>query len=369
MGWRDFGHGSIVSINRGRRRVDPTHELGIMPGSGSRLFPALHQIVQVRPIKVSDSNARSRDTPAVGAWLGQLDRSMAANPWHPRIAPFFTWIVLMALTGLVQGQAPAAWPVLYAIKCGLVGWLLWRYRHWISEVNWRFHWLALPTGVGLLIVWVGLGWWMAGQFGPRLDALLAGEPLGLMRYEDPANVPALATTEPGLFSDTFYHHWLPGLFTIAIVFKLIGMAFFVPMFEELFVRSALLRGLNRWHETRRGLLQVACDLPVIGEWLIHTRPGREATQQPPIFTRQLQNTAVGVLGVCGVVLSTMLFASWHAPRDWPGAIACGVVWCWLVWWTNRGSRKLGLGPVIWSHAITNALLWAYTLWSWDWQFL
>jgi len=46
-----------------------------------------------------------------------------------------------------------------------------------------------------------------------------------------------------------------------------------------------------------------------------------------------------------------------------------LVWCALVWWTNRGSHRLGLGPVIWSHAITNALLWGYTIWSGDWQFI
>jgi hypothetical protein len=33
------------------------------------------------------------------------------------------------------------------------------------------------------------------------------------------------------------------------------------------------------------------------------------------------------------------------------------------------SGRLGLGPIIWSHGLTNALLWLYTLTSDDWRFL
>jgi hypothetical protein len=141
------------------------------------------------------------------------------------------------------------------------------------------------------------------------------------------------------------------------------------MFEELFTRSAILRAANRWPLTKTGLIQFACDLPIVGEWMIHTRAGERASQQPPAFTQQLQATAVGTLGVTGVIASTLIFTVSHLVRDWPGAIVCGVVWCGLLWWTNRGQTKLGLGPVVWSHAITNALLWGYTLLTWDWQFL
>jgi len=319
---------------------------------------------------------------ATTPWLAQLDDAMAASPWHPRLVPFFLWILVMAVSVWLRPHAPLLWPALYAGKCAAVVWLLWRYRRLIPEVNWRFHWAAVPTAVGLLIAWIGLGWWMAGEFGQRFDALLAGQPIGL-------SVPGEATTtaaeasgtsdalsraaaqppDPGFFAGTLYNHWLPGLFLLGITLKLIGMALVVPMFEELFTRSALLRGLNKWQQTKTGMIQFACDLPVLGEWLIHTDTGRRATQQPPALTEQLQNTAVGVLGVTGVVASTLIFTASHLPRDWPGAVACGLVWCGLLWWTNRGDRKLGLGPVIWSHALTNALLWGYTLITWDWQFL
>ena len=158
----------------------------------------------------------------------------------------------------------------------------------------------------------------------------------------------------------------------------------------------MLRGLQRWGPTRTGLLQLLSDLPGIGE-LIEQRPSvAEANQQPPALTWQLLNTPVGAAAAFGVIASTVVFTASHLPRDWPGCVACGLVWCWLVWATNKGTgnreqeagsyagseersdegpgsptapRNLGLGPVIWSHALVNALLWGYTLWSGDWQFL
>ena len=45
----------------------------------------------------------------------------------------------------------------------------------------------------------------------------------------------------------------------------------------------------------------------------------------------------------------------------------------MVWVTNRESlpegKRLGLGPVVWSHGLVNAGLWAYTYYTDDWQFL
>ncbi len=41
----------------------------------------------------------------------------------------------------------------------------------------------------------------------------------------------------------------------------------------------------------------------------------------------------------------------------------------VVTMTNHGQRKLGLGPVIWTHGLCNASLWAWTIYSGDWRFL
>lgn len=322
---------------------------------------------------MSDGEAEASPGPARPRWLAALDEMMGVSPWHPRLAPFFLWIIVMAGSGWLRGYAVWTWPVLYAIKCAAVCWLLWRYRRWISEVNWRFHWGAIPTAIFLLIAWIGLGWLMAGEFSPRFDALLAGEPeTTSLGYDDPAAAPALATTEPTFFQKMQRGELpgaFPGLFAISMALKLFGMAVVVPMFEELFTRSAILRGFQKWQQTKVGLIQLGCDLPILGDWLLHTDAGDRATKQPPALTEQLKHIPVGALSLCGVIVSTVIFTASHLTRDWPGAIVCGLVWCGLLWWTNRGRLKLGLGPVIWSHGLVNALLWGYTLWSGDWQFL
>jgi hypothetical protein len=205
------------------------------------------------------------------------------------------------------------------------------------------------------------------RFGPKLDAA-GGVPIHSIK-ELQENSPVLG--------------WA------SMVLRLLGMSLIVPVFEELFIRSGMLRGLHRWRPTRTALLQFASDLPLIGDWL-HGKPAiQKALAEPAPLTRQLVATPVGHLTVFAVVASTVVFSASHIPRDWLGCVACSIVWCWMVWYTNKPPRKLiaekgsveaawaampasgrlGLGPIIWSHGLTNALLWLYTLTSDDWRFL
>jgi hypothetical protein len=55
----------------------------------------------------------------------------------------------------------------------------------------------------------------------------------------------------------------------------------------------------------------------------------------------------------------------HAAVDWPGAVLCGVTWCVML----SRTAHLGLGPIIWSHALVNLLLWIYVVTHQQWQFL
>jgi len=87
--------------------------------------------------------------------------------------------------------------------------------------------------------------------------------------------------------------------------------------------------------------------------------------QPLMFTREFNRTPFGVLSVFGVIASTFVFMLSHFPRDWPGIWVCGVAYCLLL----AATRHKGLGPVVWAHGITNALLWVYTLNTGNWQFL
>ena len=308
----------------------------------------------------ADPDRRPAFESATTGPLASLDRFMLSNPWHPRVAPFFAYILLLLPLGQVEGTGVEwLWPGLYVVQNAVVVWMLWRYRRLLPEVTLRFHWLAIPTGVLLLGAWVGLGMGMGaispGWFGPGLNA--AGE------------------AEPHFFQ-TLGTKYGSAMMWSCLVLKLLGMSLVVPLFEELFIRSAMVRGLQRWRTTKLGLMQIAVDLPLIGDWLVGTSPGRRVAEAPPMFTRQLERTPVGAMTLFAVVASTAIFCASHAPRDWPGCIACGIVWCWLVWITNRppigevaNPKRLGIGPIAWSHGITNALLWGYTLGIGDWQFL
>jgi len=290
-------------------------------------------------------------TEAADTALSRLDGWMAASPWHPRLTPFFVYIALFALITYVADAAPGLYPALYLVQCGLVVWLLWRYRRLIPELNWRFHWLALPTGVGLCAAWVALGY--------GYNRLFEGD----------------TAARPLADDETFGPMWdvSPALFWFALVLRLLGMSIVVPMFEELFTRSAVLRGLSNARKTGIGVIQLLCDLPVIGDWLMHTDWGKRAGTKDGVFVQQFRATPVGKLTFFGVFASTAIFAFNHLPRDWAGCVACGLVWCALLWWTNRPAlpeaKRKGLGPIVWSHAITNAALWAWTLYTGDWQFL
>ena len=302
--------------------------------------------------------------------MAKIDAWMAANPWHPRLAPFGVYIVFLALIGLdglfeklaeITGanglfvslaeawRHPATYIVIYTFQCSLVVAMLWRYRRLTPELNLRFHWTVIPSAVGLTAAWVALGYGYNLVFD------------GVARPE----------ADPHMFEKM--RDQSEPLMQLGLWLRLLGMSLVVPLFEELFVRSGCLRGMHSARETGLGIAQVLCDMPVIGDWLMNTGLGHRAMDEQPMFTHQLETTALGNVSLFAVFASTVVFMVSHVPRDWMGCVACGVVWCWMVWHTNRASlpeeKKLGLGPVVWSHGLTNALLWGFTLWSGDWQFL
>lgn len=290
-----------------------------------------------------DARADAEPAPraAVGVLAG-LDAWMAANPWHPRLVPFLVYVLWLPVIHGVGAWWLPIYPLLHVVQIAMVAWLLWRYRALLPELTLRFHWLAVPVGVALFAAWIALG-----------QAMIALSPTWFGPGEEPH---ALERLSGG---------WLDA--TLAVRFA--GMVMLVPLFEELFIRSACLRGLHSPRKTGIALLQLGTDLPVLGEWFGETRLGRRVDRYPAMFTRQLREWPVGRLSAFGVFASTLVFAAHHVPRDWAGCVVCGLAWCALLWWTNRGPRRLGLGPVVWSHAITNALLWAWVVSTGEWRFL
>lgn len=272
---------------------------------------------------------------------------MAENPWHARLAPIVLYVLFLPLEDWITGWALWGYPLVYTMQCAIVAYLLWRYRKLLPELRWRFHWLAVPTAVGLCAAWIWLGNAMIHLW------------------------PSWCTPDPGLHDLQRMQQASTPLFYSTIALRLLGMTLIVPMVEELYVRSAALRGLHSAKRSAVGLVQLACDFPLVGEWLMETRLGRRATASPAAFTWQLEHCPLGKLTAFGVFASTLLFMFDHQPRDWAGAVLCGLVWCALLWWTNRGERKRpDLGPVMWSHGLTNALLLAWCLYNGhQWYFL
>lgn len=272
-------------------------------------------------------------------------RWAATNPWFPRVLPFLVYVAFFLAYPLREIEGLGwTYPLIYGVQCAVTAFLLFRYRRLLPEITMSFHWLALPVGVGVFLFWIGLGYVFAGL--PREGMPHAGW--------------------------NFFAHMSPEIAWTAMVMRLLGMSILVPIFEELFVRSLLLRSFADWKQTRIGVMQFLVDIPLIGDWLINTKAGEAAHKHDPVFGREFHRHTLGKLTVCGVVLSSAVFMINHAPRDWVAAFACGVCFCLLL----GATRKRGLGPVIWAHGITNALIWAYTVYMHfadgrpaDWRFL
>ena len=253
------------------------------------------------------------------------------------------YVAFIPVVGMLQDWQPMLYPVAYSVQCGLVCWLLWRYRALTPELTVKFHWLAVPVGVGVAVAWIGLRFVTIATF-----------PKWFGNLESTDFIATMGSTVG----------WL------SLSLRLVGMSVLVPLFEELCIRSLMLRALHDAKRTAIGLVQVMEDFPVIGEWLITTPMGDTAHREPPVFSAELARVPLGKLSVFGVVASTAVFSAHHLPVDWLGCLVCGVAYCLLL----AATRHRGLGPVCWAHGITNALLWVYTVWKHmqgtpDWQFL
>ena len=259
-------------------------------------------------------------------------------------------ICLMVIL-FVQDLTAYSYAPLKLAQFAIVVYFIWRWRKLTPELNWKFHWLAIPSSVFIFVAWIMLHWLSVGVFDLRMDALSQGQFKSLGAESDR---PVWADTRLG-----------PMVFWLASISHLPSMLIAVPMVEEMFNRSLIMRAFHRPRETAIGLLQVIVDLPVIGEWLIQTKVGGWASSYGPIFTPEFERNGLGRLSLFGIAVSTLVYMSVHHPADWAGGVVCGIVWCLLL----GATRGKGLGPVIWSHAMTNGLLWTYVIVCRDWMFL
>ena len=120
--------------------------------------------------------------------------------------------------------------------------------------------------------------------------------------------------------------WAPASFWA----RLLASASVVPVFEELLFRGLVLRGAVQWDRLRRG-----GSADPLGEALHDHEPGE---------------VAPGAWTPAALLVSSLAFASGHAPGEWPAAFAYGLLMAGLWVW-----RQDLLSCVV-AHGVTNLTL-------------
>jgi uncharacterized protein len=226
----------------------------------------------------------------------------AATGWSdivPYVVPMFAYVALGGLESYlpsVDGQPSPFWyPVGYTAKVVIVSLLAWYYRAtWIDFRPWPgIPALVLAITVGALVwgLWVGLD----GRY-PALPFL--GKRIGF-------DVNALD----------------PGRRLAFIVARMLGLVVLVPLIEELFWRSFLIR------------------------WLID-----------PDF----QKIPIGRVTPMAAAVTSVAFALEHP--EWLPAVLTGALWAWLLWQTKS------LSACVVSHATANLALGIYVIATGDWKY-
>ena len=218
-------------------------------------------------------------------------------PALARIVPFGVFIAFIALDGALAefapklGMDPRWW---YAIRVVVVASLLiWYWRSYVELASARsvraFHWaLALLVGVAVFVLWINLNFvplafTATGGFDPRGGA---GE----------INWGLVAT-------------------------RLAGAALVVPLMEELFWRSFVMRWIQK---------------------------------------QDFLGVEPKTVGLRALAISSALFAIEH--HLWFAGLLAGLMYGWLY------IRTGNLWPVVLAHAVTNGMLGAWVIYTGSWSF-
>jgi CAAX prenyl protease-like protein len=212
----------------------------------------------------------------------------------PYAAPMFAFLVLTSLEGSLPG-GPASYPVAYAIKVAIVAAVAWFYRSAWSDLRPvpSPGKLALAVLVGLVVfaLWVGLeGLYPALNFLGKRSAF-----------------------DPWVFA--------PGWKWAFIGVRFLGLVLLVPIIEELFWRSFLIR------------------------WLIDS---------------DFKKVPIGRVTPLAAGVTSVVFALSHP--EWLPALLTGLLWAWLLWQTKS------LSACVASHAVANLALGVYVVATGDWKY-
>ena len=229
--------------------------------------------------------------PALGRW-----------PWLPYVAPMAAYVALTSLEGYLPKTAPGAatiafYPWVYAIKIGVVVLTMALSRSAWRDLrplpSWPALGLSVAIGLAVALVWVGSdGYYPVwGTIGARA----AYDPMTLT----------------------------PSSRVAFLAVRFFGLVLVVPLFEELFWRSFVVR------------------------WLI----------DPDHFER----VAIGRVTLAAAAITAGLFALEH-PAEWLPALGTGFAWAWLLRWSKSVSACFV------SHAVANLGLGIYVMVTGDWKF-
>ncbi len=228
------------------------------------------------------------------------------TPALPYVVPYALFLVLTALADTV----PDWQSLLYIVKVFAVAGALWYYRKAYTELKFSVSVVTLAAvviGVLVIVAWVGLDPYYP-QTGAEWQQLMSGE--RVFEHVEKAE---------GQFNPFEEGQAVPPL--MAIIFRLIGAALIVPIFEELFVRS----------------------------WLIRL-----------LIKEDFRAVPVGAFSWLSFIATVLLFGATH--HEWLAGIICGVAFNLLLYW------KKDLLQCIIAHAVANLALGIWVLTQGAWLF-
>lgn len=254
-------------------------------------------------------NGDGMSTPARdNAPTGAKTAITSASPtsWWPYVLPMLAFLLMTSAEGYLPTAAdggihPTWYPLAYAAKVLIVTVLAIAARAaWIDLRPWPSAFAsALAVGIGLLVT-VG---WVALQ---QLD------------------YPKFGASGTRIAFDPYVLS--PAARAAFLAIRLFGLVLLVPLVEELFWRSFVLR------------------------MVVGTEVNADFFAIP-----------IGRVTPIAAVVTAALFASAH-PEEWLPAVLTGLAWAWLLWKTKS------LSACVLSHAVANLGLGIYVLATGDWRF-
>ncbi len=222
-------------------------------------------------------------------------------PVWPYVVPLAGFLALTALEGYLPitptgAPSPTWYPAVYTLKVVIVSVLLWHCRTIFGDLRARPSPLGWCAAVALGLI-VALGWVGLDGHYPELP-FLGGKRTAF----DPSGLAPLAR---GGF----------------LLVRMIGLVAIVPLIEELFYRSFLMR------------------------WVVD-----------PNYRR----VPIGRVTPLGLGVTSAVFAFSHP--EWLPALLTGLAWGWLL----HGTRSVSACVI--SHAVANLALGIYVIVEHDWKF-